>query len=354
MKTTTVAGRTWHYSHCLGRMSAELNEGPYGSTGGFGYPMDVAVAGNDILFVISRGRGFPLVDGRPDIFARIGKTTIDEDHMADFARNEFTWPVGIAVGGDGNVYCTDEHESWIKVFGPDTTYPFPEYDPDGEYIARWGEKGSGKGQLNGPAGLEFDADDNLLVVDSLNHRVQKFTKDGRFIADWGSLGSGEGEFNRPWGITVDGSGDVYVADWGNHRVQKFSPEGRYLMSFGRTDDEAAHLRNPASVAVDSQGDVYVTDWGNNRVQIYEPNGEVLVALYGDATELSKAAQNALSRSSGEGFKIFNRNENAMSAFATLMRPVGIDIDEKDRIIITDGRGRLQVYVKDHDYVDPPA
>ena len=170
MKTTSIAGRTWHYSHCLGRMTAEHNQSPYGRTGGFGYPMDVAAAVGDILFVVSRGLGYPVNEGWPDIFARIGKTTIDEDHVTDFARNEFVWPVGIAVGGDGNVYCTDEYECWIKVFDPDTSFPFLEFDPEGEYIARWGEKGSGDGQLNGPAGLEFDPNGNLLVVDSLNHR----------------------------------------------------------------------------------------------------------------------------------------------------------------------------------------
>ena len=144
-----------------------------------------------------------------------------------------------------------------------------------------------------------------------------------------------------------------MADWGNHRVQKFSPEGRYLMSFGESEDEAARLSYPASVAVDSQGDVYVTDWGNDRVQIYEPNGDILASLYGDATDLSKAAQYALSRGDGEGFRIFNRSENVMTEFATFMRPMGIVVDEKDRIIVTDGRGRLQVYVKDPDYVEPP-
>ena len=54
MITTTAAGRTWHYSHNLGRQTAEHNQSKFGRTGGYCYPMDVAYAGNDILFVISR------------------------------------------------------------------------------------------------------------------------------------------------------------------------------------------------------------------------------------------------------------------------------------------------------------
>ena len=49
-------------------------------------------------------------------------------------------------------------------------------------------------------------------MDSFNHRVQKFSKEGAFLAKWGSRGSGRGEFDTPWGIAIDGAGAVYVAD----------------------------------------------------------------------------------------------------------------------------------------------
>ena len=34
------------------------------------------------------------------------------------------------------------------------------------------------------------------------------------------------------------------------------------------------------------------------------------------------------------------------------RPAGLVIDNQDRLIVTDICGRLQVYVKDNDWVDP--
>ena len=211
MITTTAAGRTWHYSHNLGRQTAEHNQSKFGRTGGYGFPVDVAAAGNDILFVISRGYGFPNVSYDFDVFVRIGKTTIDEDHIGDFARGGFTWPVGIAVSKtDGSVYASDEYECNISVFDPDGIQPFCERDPDGEYFDRWGTKGSEPGMLNGPAGIAFDANDDLYVVDSMNNRVQVFTKSGDFLKAWGSAGSSVGEFNRPWGITIDREGAVYT------------------------------------------------------------------------------------------------------------------------------------------------
>ena len=77
-----------------------------------------------------------------DIYLRIGKTTIDEDHIGDFARGGFTWPVGIAISkSDGSVFASDEYECTISAFDPDGIQTFPEYDPDGEYFERVGHEG---------------------------------------------------------------------------------------------------------------------------------------------------------------------------------------------------------------------
>ena len=353
MKTTTVAGRTWHYSHCLGRLTAEHNESKWGRTGGYCYPMDVAAASDGILFVISRGFGYTRDEKEHDTYMRVGKTTIDEDHIGDFARGGFTWPVAIAIAGDGMVYCSDEHENTISSFDPDAVVTYPEAGPGPNDREGWGVEGSDEGQLNGPSGLAFDANDDLYVTDSLNNRVQKFSKGGDFILAFGRYGTGDGEFNRPWGITVDGEGAVYVVDWGNPRVKKFSADGTYLMSFGGPGDGANSLSNPAGVAVDSDGDVYVTDWGNRRVQIYEPDGSVLAALYGDADKLSRAGEYNLARDPDSVKRLARIDSDVMSYLARFGRPIGIDIDEQDRIIITDGRGRLQIYRKDNAYAEPP-
>ena len=349
MKTTVARGRVWHYSHAMGRPSNEDNI----ATGGFVSPVAIGVAPNGIVFVVSRGSSASKSeDGSPGISRRVGRTTIDEEHQGDFARNEFTWPAGIAIAGDGDVYVSDEAENFIKAFRPDAKYPFPEYDPDGEAIDRWGETGAGDGQLDGPSGLAFDADDNLYVVDSRNDRVQKFTKDGRRLLSWGGPGVTEGQLRSPWGITIDQGGDVYVADWGNDRVQKFSPDGTHLLSFEGTPEEGGDLWRPADVAVDSDGDVYVTDWGNRRVRIYGSEGEPIAALYGDVDAYSKAANYALERGEGLFRRMMALTEDSIGEVRHFLRPTAIEVYPGDRIIISDVRGRLLVYDKDKSYVSP--
>ena len=348
MITTSIAGRTWHFSHAMGRNTAEHN----GATGGYGYPVDVAIAPDGFLFVLSKGWGKEVEGYHADIYRRIGKTTIDENHVGDFARREFTMPACIAVSQDGNVYATDEHENAVLVFPPDRLRQFPEFDPSGETIDRWGKAGSAPGRLNAPSGIKFDSDDNVLISDSGNDRIQKFTKKGEYITGWGGAGSGEGELDRPWGIGLDRDGNVYVADWGNDRVQKFTAGGEYLMSFGSSRGDGGDLDHPAAVAVDSEGDVYVSDWGNRRVQIYEPGGEAITALYGDVIRLSKAGEYVLGRNGGVYKGLFETFDDAMTRAKEFERPGGLVIDDQNRLIVTDVCGRLQVYVKDNGWVDP--
>ena len=325
MLTTTVAGRTWNFSHAIGRNAAAGN--------GFTQPWDVAAGPDGVLYVLSRGQEG--VGGVTAENKRIGKMTIDQEFIGDFARG-MTWPAGIALDSSGNIYCSEEFQNKIFIF-----------NEDGEEIGSWGEAGSGQGQLNGPSGLAVDGDDNLLVVDARNNRIQKFTAGGEYIAT-----IGEGQLDSPWGIGLDSDGNIYVADWGNSCVRKYSADGAPLLTFGGPDlDNGADLNHPSSVAVDSEGDVYVADWGNKRIQIYAPDGAVITALHGDAVEFSNWAAEVIN-SNPDAQKAYRRVKDR-TTLGLFERPVGMAIDSEDRIIVTDStRGRLQIYAKEKDYMDP--
>ena len=48
------------------------------------------------------------------------------------------------------------------------------FDPAGKVQAVWGKFGSDVASVNMPSGIAVDAQDNVYVVDSANHRVLKF------------------------------------------------------------------------------------------------------------------------------------------------------------------------------------
>ena len=215
---------------------------------------------------------------------------------------------------------------------------------DGDWIGKWGTSGDGDGEINRPSGLAFDENDNLYLVDSLNHRVQVFTKEGKFLSTWGRFGIGDGEFDHPWGIEIDKNGDVYVADWRNDRIQKFAPDGRFLMKFGNSGQSDGEFNRPTGVAVDKDGTIYVTDFKNDRLQVFDADGSFITKLTGEAT-LSKWGRErvVLDPVALKGREIAQGLQEREGAF---QGPIAVEVDDENRVFVLEcSRHRVQVFRK---------
>ncbi len=340
--------KSWIFSHTIGRRTHEHNDSNLGKTGGFALPMDIAVDNENFIYVLNRGFGYSVEGFDGDVGNRLGKTTIDENHLGDFARYTMTWPNSLAISANGDIYCSDEYDNAIYVFNSDKIYTFPTGEPEIEIKLKWGANGNKPGQFNGPAGLKFDNKGDLHVVDSGNNRIQIFSATGNFISCWGESGTKEGQFCHPWGIFIDNDGKIYVADWGNNRVQIFDQEGLYISTLGTTGPKHQLLNHPSHVAVDKDGDIYVSDWGNNRVQIFNSDGNFIQNLTGDATDFSKAALYVLDRAALANTvaeDTLKENPNLMDQFKEFGRPTGIAINAANQVIIADSKSRLQIYNK---------
>lgn len=200
-----------------------------------------------------------------------------------------------------------------------------------------GSAGNGPGQLAEPRGLAIDAQGNLIVADTGNHRIQVFDAQGQPKFSAGTLGSGEGQFNEPRGVAVDAQGNIYVADTWNARVVKLDPTGKFLKSWGAGADigggrsammtdgtqagnNAAPLGfyGPRALALDAQGNVYIADTGNKRVVVTDGEGAYLYQ-WGYAGNQPGA---------------FNE-------------PVGIAVDAQGDVYVADTwNGRVQIFARD--------
>jgi len=56
--------------------------------------------------------------------------------------------------------------------------------------------------LVNPRGVALDNENYIYVVDSGNHRVQKFDINGNYLLLFGGHGKGDGQLNTPYGITT--------------------------------------------------------------------------------------------------------------------------------------------------------
>ena len=350
MLTETVAGRTYDYSHSVGRGSA---------TGmGFSNPVAAALGKDDMLYIVNRGSesisNVPW--NRTGVGARVSQVTIGEDagqesFVGEFSRygngdGQLIWPAGIVADSKGDLYVTDE---WLN--------RVTRFDKEGKFLGHWSTVGEDEPGPNGSAGIAIDADDVLYITDGRSHNVKKFTTDGEFLGSWGNHGSGEGELDSPWGITLDHKGFVYVADFSNHRVQKFTRDGEFVTQFGGHGTKRGQLNYPTDVAVDPEGDVYICDWSANgweqgRVHIFDEDGKFITSLMGDAQQLSAWAQ--MTVDANADYIKRRREVRTTEPEWRFAQPTAVEYDAANgRLLVMDTqRSRFQVYRKQSQYMVP--
>jgi len=169
------------------------------------------------------------------------------------AEKEFDSPTGIAVDANGNVLVADTGNGGIEKFSP-----------NGSFVA------SIKG-FEAPSGIAIDRAGNIYVAEiGSRHRVQKLGPDGAFIAAWAP------GFYGPRRIAIGPDDSVYVVDSGRSRIVKFGPDGQVLASWGSEGRGDEQFRGVSSVAVEPGSNrVYVADPINSRIEVFDSSGKFL-------------------------------------------------------------------------------
>jgi sugar lactone lactonase YvrE len=176
-----------------------------------------------------RIRSVQLKTGIVGTLAGNGQKGVPEDG-ADAKASPLVDPRAVAVDSKGNVYILERSGHALRVV-----------DPSGKIrtvagTGKAGNSGDGgearKATLNGPKHLCCDLEDNVVIADTENHVIRKYTpRDGRIVRIVGSgkKGSALGstpdtvELSRPHGVLVHPSGALYVSDSDNNRVLRIDP-----------------------------------------------------------------------------------------------------------------------------------
>jgi hypothetical protein len=195
---------------------------------------------------------------------------------------KFTHPTGIVVDSAGAIYVSDDNlirkivdtgdtstSTVVTVSGDPATYA----NIDGPIAdARW----------SSPDGMAIDANDDLIVPDSMNRnlRVIKSLKTVSTLAGLGEQsGATDGigasaQFNAPSSLVVDANDNILVADNNNSSLRQIAPDGTVSTYAGKSGKDSfadgaladARFSGPASLALGPGGILYVADQGNDVIR----------------------------------------------------------------------------------------
>jgi DNA-binding beta-propeller fold protein YncE len=263
------------------RVKRVLGE-PGKQRGQFMYPRGIA-AGEGQLWVVDKGARIQRLDpesGNPIAFFQ----------TPNFAQGK---PTGLTVApmpGDGSqtaLYVADTHYNRILIYKTDSESTEP--------VAEFGTYGTLDGQFVYPTDIAVLTDDSgeverIYVTEyGGNDRVSIFDADMNFLTSFGTFGVAHEQeegatgfvFDRPQAIQVDKTvGELVIADSCNHRVGRFTLDGELISWLGGADSDL--FRYPYGLELVEGRGVLVAEYGGNRIRHVELETGTTLGVYGSA------------------------------------------------------------------------
>lgn len=187
----------------------------------------------------------------------------------------FITPMGLALDGEGNLYVADSENKKVYVFDKDGT---PLYNISKNNIPDIGDADWM------PIGVSVDNKlGRVYISERRRHLVDAFDKKGGYLFSIGKgLGNVDGAFNVPIDVEVAPDGRIVVVDTMNARVQIFDSEGKFLKKFGRRGSGADSFGFLKGGAIDTEGHLYLTDSDARMIKIFDLDGNFLMTIGGAA------------------------------------------------------------------------
>ena len=134
-------------------------------------------------------------------------------------------------------------------------------------------------EFKGPNRIAVNRQGDIAVVDLRGHCVFVFNKEGNCLKQLGKEGTHPGKFKYPSDVLFLNDNEILIADQLNHRIQHINIQtGSVVKTFGKEGEGKGHFKNPVCICLDDAERIVVTEFCNNRVQVMSKEGEALFTI----------------------------------------------------------------------------
>ena len=134
-------------------------------------------------------------------------------------------------------------------------------------------------EFKGPGGVAVNTQGDIAVVDNLGHCVFVFNKEGNCLQQIGKEGADPGQFKCPAGVSFLNNNEILIADQSNNRIQHINIRTETVVkTFGKKGERKGRFKTPISICLDDTERIVVTEFSNNRVQVMSKEGEALFTI----------------------------------------------------------------------------
>ncbi|KAI2798988.1 hypothetical protein BLOT_012610 [Blomia tropicalis] len=219
------------------------------------------------------------------------------------------------------------------------------------YHCKFGEFGIMEGQFTEPSGVAVNAQNDIIVADTNNHRIQIFDKDGRFKFQFGECGKRDGQLLYPNRVAVvKQSGDIIVTERSpTHQIQVYNQYGQFVRKFG-----ADILQHPRGVTVDHKGNIIIVECKVMRVIIFDLMGNVLHKFgcskhleFPNGVVVNDKQEIFISDNRAHCVKVFSYNGTFLRNIGgegLTNYPIGVCINDSGEILVADNHNNFNITI----------
>ena len=189
-------------------------------------------------------------------------TVVCELDLKLFKGKRLKWLHGIAVNAKGMIAITDNGGHCVYIF-----------DKEGKCLRTFSSQGNIAWQFVCPFGVTYLNDDEILIADAGNHRIQQVdVQTGTVVKSFGKYGAGKGQLSFPIDVCLDDERHIVITEYRNNRIQVISREGESISIFGDSGQEK--LNHPTS-CIPYKNVFFVSDTGNHCIKTFDQSGTFL-------------------------------------------------------------------------------